>query len=346
LQLSPDDEAEVRFLIEQHLEMSATMQRRDIFDAAVIDSFAAVVETRERLQRLCLLTYADISAVNPEALTPWKAELLLQLYLATSNHLKRSVDSDRLLASEEEAFPEQLVASATYRTRGEFDHFLEGFPRRYLRVHSGAEIANHFALSQRLKAEPVQMELTSAPHAYTLTLLTADRPGLFATVAGVLTSWGMNIVKAEAFANAAGVVLDTFHFTDPSRTFELNPNEVERFRHNLTQTLQESAAAQELLVQGAFATPAPKITVETTMKFDDASSQRCSVLEVITQDRRGLLHLIAFTIARLNCNIEVALIDTEGQKAIDVFYLTKKGQKLSIDDQTLLLEALNKTLMN
>ncbi len=344
LRLSPDDEAEVRFLIEQHLEMSATMQRRDIFDPAVILSFAAVVETRERLQRLCLLTYADISAVNPEALTPWKAELLLQLYLATSNHLKRSVDSDRLLASGEEGFPEQLVASAACQTRGELAHFLEGFPRRYLRVHSGAEIANHFALSQRLNAEPVQMELTSALHAYTLTLLTADRPGLFATIAGVLTSWGMNIVKAEAFANAAGVVLDTFHFTDPSRTFELNPSEVERFRHNLTETLQESAAAQGLLPEGASGAPAPKIMVETTVKFDDASSRRCTVLEIITQDRRGLLHLMASTIARLNCNIEVALIDTEGQKAIDVFYLTKKGQKLSIDDQTLLLEALNKNL--
>jgi len=344
LRLSPDDEAEVRFLIEQHLEMSATMQRRDIFDPAVILSFAAVVETRERLQRLCLLTYADISAVNPEALTPWKAELLLQLYLATSNHLKRSVDSDRLLASGEEGFPEQFVASAACQTRDELAHFLEGFPRRYLRVHSGAEIANHFALSQRLNVEPVQMELTSALHAYTLTLLTADRAGLFATIAGVLTSWGMNIVKAEAFANAAGVVLDTFHFTDPSRTFELNPSEVERFRHNLTESLQESTAAQWLLPEGDSAAPAPKIMVETTVKVDDVSSQRCTVLEIITQDRRGLLHSMAFTIARLHCNVEVALIDTEGQKAIDVFYLTKKGQKLSIDDQTLLLEALNKTL--
>jgi len=194
-----------------------------------------------------------------------------------------------------------------------------------------------------LNAEPVQMELTSAPHAYTLTLLTADRPGLFATIAGVLTSWEMNIVKAEAFANAAGVVLDTFHFTDPSRAFERNPSEVERFRDNLTETLQESAVAQRLLPETVSAA-APKIVVETTVKFDDASSQRCTVLEIITQDRRGLLRLIAYTIAQLHCNIEVALIDTEGQKAIDVFYLTKKGQTLSIDDQTLLVEALNKAL--
>jgi len=77
------------------------------------------------------------------------------------------------------------------------------------------------------------MELSSTPHAFTLTLLTADRPGLFATVAGVLAGWSMNIVKAEAFANSAGIILDTFHFTDPSRTFEMNPGEIDRFQDDL-----------------------------------------------------------------------------------------------------------------
>jgi len=73
LGLTPEEEAEVRFLIEHHLDMSATVQRRDIFDPATVSGFAATVATLERLQRLCLLTYADIHAVNPEALTPWKA---------------------------------------------------------------------------------------------------------------------------------------------------------------------------------------------------------------------------------------------------------------------------------
>src|SRR5260370_16165879 len=87
LQLSPEDEAEVRFLIEQHLEMSATMQRRDVFDPVTVRSFAAVVETRERLQRLCLLTYADIHAVNPEALTPRNAQKPFAAFPATSEPL-------------------------------------------------------------------------------------------------------------------------------------------------------------------------------------------------------------------------------------------------------------------
>jgi [protein-PII] uridylyltransferase len=190
------------------------------------------------------------------------------------------------------------------------------------------------------------MELMSAPHALSLTLLTADRPGLFATIAGVLTSWGMNIVKAEAFANTAGMVLDSFHFTDSSRTFELNPGEIDRFRRNLTETLQGITSLQSPLRTPEASKPnTPKVNVETAIKFDNTSSEQCTLLEIVTQDKRGLLYLLAWTMARLDCNIEVALVDTEGQKAIDVFYMTKKGQKLSEVDQTTLLDALQKTLI-
>src|SRR5215469_5709015 len=96
LKLTPEEEAEVHFLIEHHLDMSSTVQRRDIFDPATVSGFADTVGTQERLQRLSLMTYADIHAVNPEALTPWKAEMLWQLFVATSNHFSRTVDRDRL----------------------------------------------------------------------------------------------------------------------------------------------------------------------------------------------------------------------------------------------------------
>ena len=190
------------------------------------------------------------------------------------------------------------------------------------------------------------MEFMSAPHALSLTLLTADRPGLFATIAGVLTSWGMNIVKAEAFANTAGMVLDSFHFTDSSRTFELNPGEMDRFRRNLTDVLHGATSlASPLRTPEDSTTKIPKVNVETTIKFDDTSSEQCTLLEIVTQDKRGLLYLLASIMARLDCNIEVALIDTEGKKAIDVFYVTKKGQKLSEVDQTMLLDELQKALI-
>jgi [protein-PII] uridylyltransferase len=346
LGLAPEEEAEVRFLIEHHLDMSATVQRRDIFDPSTISGFAATVSTLERLQRLCLLTYADIHAVNPEALTPWKAEMLWQLFVATANYLSRSLDTDRLHASDEASLLAHVQAAAGSAPRSEIERFLEGFPRRYLAVHSAAEIASHFALYRKLGAAPLQTELKAERHGLSLTLLTADRPRLFATIAGVLAAWGMNIIKADAFANAAGVVLDTFHFSDLHRTLELNPSEVERFQKSLSEVLGGKAALEPLLQSRESASRArpPKVAVATQINFDTDASAHSTLLEVVTQDRAGLLYDMGSALARLECNIEVALIDTEGQKAIDVFYLTAQGNKLDSRKQDVLREVLQGTL--
>jgi len=346
LQLAAEQKAEVHFLIEHHLDMSATVQRRDIFDPATIASFAATVATQERLQRLCLLTYADIHAVNPEALTPWKAEMLWQLFVATSNYFSRTLDRDRLHASDEAALLEQVLEQSGGAKREEIARFLEGFPRRYLAVHSAREIAAHFALYQKLGGEPVQTEVEAMRHAFSLTLLTADRSALFAAIAGALAAWGMNIVKADAFANSAGVVLDTFHFVDLYHTLELNPSEMGRFRQSIADVVNGKAPLEPMLKSRAAAARAkiPKVAVPTAIRFDDDSSEHCTLMEIVTQDRPGLLHEIGAAVARLKYNIDVALIDTEGQKAIDVFYLTSQGQKLTAQKQELLREVLQGTL--
>ncbi len=345
LGLDPQETEEVRFLIEHHLDMSATLLRRDIFDASTIAAFAQTVETPERLGRLCLLTYADIHAVNPEALTPWKAEMLWQLFAATSNHLSRSLDRDRLHIDHETPFLEQVRRHARAQIE-DIEWFLEGFPRRYLAVHSPAEVAAHFALYKQLAADPVQIELLSGRHAFSLTLVTPDRPALFATIAGVLTGWGMNIVKADAFANAAGIVLDTFHFEDLHRTLELNPSEVGRFRRSLSDVVSGKAPLEPLLTGrlGAARTRPPKVAVPTAIRFDDSSSAHSTLLELVTQDHPGLLYEIGSVLARCGCNIEVALIDTEGQKAIDIFYLTVRGKRLEASMQDRLRAALAQTL--
>ena len=343
LDADPRERAEVLFLIASHLEVSATL-RRDIFDPATVAAFAEKMGTPERLKMLCLMTYADIKAVNPEALTPWKAENIWQLYIAAENYLNRSADhrvhtdvGDEKLAR---------LRSLAPVTGAKFKAFLEGFPQRYLLVHTAEEVMRHLQMADELGQEAVQVELKRGRHWYELALVTGDRPFLFAKLAGVLAAWGMNIVKANAFSNQAATVVDTIYFTDRFRTLELNLSEWDRFRRSVASVLLGEADLEKMLRdrQRSEKSAIAKVKVETKVEFDDLSSAATTIVQVIAQDRPRLLHRIASSLSDQDCNIEIALIDTEGQMAIDTFYLTAGGKKLTPEHQKQVEIALTEEL--
>ena len=278
---------------------------------------------------LCLLQYDGEIGAAAERLTQTAANYLNR----SADHRVHGDASDEKLAR---------LRSLAPVTGGKFKDFVEGFPQRYLLVHSAEEVMKHLAMADEFGHDAVQVDLKRGRHWYELTLVTKDRPSLFATLTGVLAAWGMNIVKANAFSNQAGIVVDTLYFTDRFRTLELNMSEWQRFKQSITGVLAGSEDLERMLRdrQRSEKHARVKVVVGTRIDFDDECSSTSTLLQVIAQDRPRLLHRISSCLSQQRCNIEIALIDTEGQMAIDAFYLTSGGKKLAAEHQKKIGKAL------
>ncbi len=301
-------------LIRLHLEMSTIMNSRDLTEPATAQYLAEKVRTVEQLKYLTLLTWSDISAVNPAAMTQWRAGLLWQLYTVTYRELTRELEAQRIKTS---------FSDLPHRRR-----FLDGLPTRYLRTHSEAEVDLHARMQTKSREEGIAVALQYSGSIYTLTILMPDRPALLADVAGALSSFGLNILKAEVFSNRHLTAVNTFVFADPLRTLELNPEERERLQAVVRQAAMREVDVSHLL-RGRLRRPAGKRRLTPQVSVDNQVSENATLLQITSEDRPGLLYELAAAIARQECNIEVVLIDTEALKAIDVFYVTHKRLKLA-----------------
>jgi [protein-PII] uridylyltransferase len=335
LQVTDETRDTVLFLIRHHLRMSLVAFRRDTEDPDIVKDFAAFVGTELRLKMLCLLTLADVEAVSPETLTPWKEELLWRLYVDTYNHLTQRYGDERIERSQ--AGVDDLLAQCPADLDPQqITRFLEGLPQRYLQLFPRDAIYRHVRLARGILPDEVHLFIERQDSSvWTLSVATLDKPFLFSNICGVLSSFGMNIIRGHALTNPSGLVLDVFQFTDDERFLELNADAQDRLLH----VLEDVVAGREELAPRLRGRERGALAVRSGARFqpvvrgDNEASSRYTILDIVATNALGLLYRISRVISRHGCDVDLVLIATEGEKAIDVFHITKGGSKLTGAEQ-------------
>jgi [protein-PII] uridylyltransferase len=345
--LGLDDDASqtIDFLIRSHLKMSRVAFRRDTEEPEVVRQFASMFGTEEQLKMLVLLTLCDVGAVSPETLTPWKEELLWRLYVDAYNHMTLGyaddiIDRDQALVAALQANRPPDIPEA------DMARFLEGLPRRYLILFSQDAIYRHVRLARDIKPNDAHFFLEKKAEAWELTVVSLDKPFLFSNICGVLAYYGMDILRGHALTSPAGLALDVFQFADRDGCFERNSEGPKEFDRRLREVVSGATDVTALLKskEGSVLTRRSLVRRTPVVHFDTGHSQRYTVLELVADDALGLLHRVSRVISDRGIDVDLVLISTEGQKAIDVFHITRGGSKLSEDDEALLKADLERML--
>ena len=315
----------VEFQISHRSDLSDAVSGRDLDDPATVRLLADRVGTTERLRLLAAIAYARIVSFSAVDKLAWRLDQLWRTYSVTQHELLRELETDRI-----QQVPQDLPVNAG---------FVKGFPLRYLRAHSPTEIEAHRQLFEQSRPTGVAVKLEPLEGAYRITIVARDKPSLFASFAGAISSFGLDILKAEAFANAAGVILDAFVVADPKRMLQLNPSEADRLSDLLQRIALGRTDAQKLM-RGRGLADSGKRSEPARVEFDSEACPTATLVEIDAEDRPGLLYSLASVFSSSACNIDIVLVDTKGRRAIDVFYVAHEGRKLPPEMQARLKEKL------
>ena len=322
------------WLVEHHLSMSLFAQSRDLNDPKTLQDFAALVQSRERLKLLLLLTVADIRAVGPGVWTGWKGQLLRTLYFETEPLLgggHTTLSRSERVARAQDELRERLAGWP----RHDLERFIDRhYPSYWLRTDL-AMVAEHAKLIRDAEAQSRPIVTHIATDAFRgvteITLLAPNHPRLLAMVAGACTGAGANIVDAQISTTRDGMALDTIHL---EREFDHAEDEERRAR-KIAITIERLLRGDVRLAEVVSTKRKPKarlsaFTVEPQVAIDNTLSDALTVIEINGLDRPGLLYDVTREISDLNLDIASAHIATFGEKAVDVFYVTDlTGKKIT-----------------
>ena len=355
LQIRSGRRTMLMFLVDNHLTFWRFATSRDLSDLSVIEEFATIIKDKRNLDALLLFTWADSNGTNEEAWSPWKETLMLQLYNSTRLWLEKGKENFKSTLIENKAkLLERCrkILATSYHEQMEL-HF-ELMPAPYFRFREPRNISIHIKSVQTfLKREEDAEEgafecdmswIDRDDRSNTELLVTAwNRPLFLEKICCALAAHEINIISADVYTRADGVVCDLFQVC----TVDREPVTSERDRKRVLETFRAINSDPD-----PFAEYQPKqylkaktnllrtdsneggIPFPTRVHISNEISSTCTAISIQALDRIGLLHDLFLTVDRLGLATVHARICTEKGAAMDTLYVTwPDGSKVLDEDK-------------
>ena len=322
--LPEEAQAAIAFAVANHRAVSESATRRDLNDEDLLLELATRIHTRQRLSSVFLVAAAHELAGGPAAWSPWKADLMRQLFgrLEVALRQPREVGARRTRSLEHHR--ERIARELQRRGMDKLLPLVARLPRRYVLSRTPSFVVRHLGLLRDAPLAEGEVRMQAhrlrQPGMWEVLIVARDRPGLLATVAGVMALRGASVLAADAATCSDGLVLDVFTVSlDAPRWPDVNAD--------VHAALQGKIPIHDLLGPRRLE---PSEAEAIHVGVDNTASQFFSLVEVRAPDQVGLLYRITSALHDLGLDIHHARIATHPDGALDVFYVRDlQGEKLN-----------------
>ena len=317
---SDEDTKKIGWLVENHLIMSVTSQKKDLTDSKVIKDFAEKVGDLETLNYLYCLTVADVTATNPNLWNSWNASLLRQLYERTKLYfldavlIKKSIDEERRKA---------IAGLSSYKA-GEIKSLWNKYYPDYFEASDHLDLIEHAELILQSKEESVVKIINREDDTPSSVFIhTKDRPKLFATIIGILDSENINFLDAKLYGMKDGFCTDLIAISDNEKKVKPDSTKGRELVDKISEAINQKTLKPKI-VQRRLPRHLKHFQKNTEINIHHDMKNRWSDIEIKTNDRPGLLAAICQVFLKHGALIKKARIATYGERAEDRFSITSK----------------------
>ena len=341
--LNREDSTIIAWLVKSHLTMSSTAQKMDLSDPEVINHFSNFVGNKRNLEALYLLTVADIRATSPHVWNEWKASLLHTLYKATTRNLtQRSLSKDEFIQDRKMAAA--IILKKYSLASSDYQRLWDEFGKAYFLRFDDNEIAwQTRILLPHLTSNDSIVRVRHGSHSNGVEVMiyTKDTAALFSKITNFFYGLNLEITQAKVFTTKHGYALDVFSLMVPLASEGTYNNLFKKIETDLTATLLKELSLNKIKLKKTNQALHHDFVTEITFEKNKKGQYD---LDIITDNKTGLLNLIANEINLFGFSIDDAKINTLGTRVEDFFVISSEEKHVALDKLNQLSESIKQKL--